>query len=95
MKIGKTFYIHLLAGLVYLALISLGTWSVSGGDISYWIFSSIFLVIHLSVILLTKSRVDGFKAWIIVLVLVITVSFTLKQIYLNRDIKEGIQFHGK
>ena len=95
MKTTRILYTHLAVGLIYIIFTAVGTWGVSGGDISYWIFLSFFLVIHLVIILLIKSKSEGFKAWVLILALAIVTSLILEQVYLNRDHNEGVDFNSK
>ena len=95
MKTTRILYTHLAVGLIYIILTAVGTRGVSGGDISYWVFLSFFLVIHLIIILLIKSKSEGFKAWVLILALAIVTSLILEQVYLNRDHAEGVDFNDK
>jgi hypothetical protein len=92
MKAGRSFFVHLLIGIVYLSIISSKTWKISGGDISYWVMSIPFLVVHLLLILVSKEKFNGLKGWVIVLVLTIVIFFAGKSVYKNRNYKEGIKF---
>jgi hypothetical protein len=93
MKATKILFYHLILGLLYTVMIALGTWNVSGGDISYWIFSSICLAIHLLIIMFTKGGKEGFIAWLLIFGLIIITSFISGKIYHNRGYKEGIEFN--
>ena len=95
MKATKAFYYHLIIGVIYLTLIAFGTWNVSGGDIAYWILSSMLLLTHLLILLFLKKRKNELSAWILLLILAIAISFISRQIYLGRDYKEGIEFNEK
>jgi hypothetical protein len=64
----KTFYRHLVVGVIYTLLIGFWTWGVSGGDMAYWIYIAMILFIHL-ILIAIKGKPEGVTARVIILML--------------------------